>query len=391
MITPSSNTWVEPITTAMLSGLGPEVTAHFTRVKVTRIGLAAEELAQFDGKPMLSAADLLADSEVDVIAWNGTSGSWIGLEADRQLSREIEVQTGIPATTATLAIIEALHSYGVKRFGLAVPYVPEVAERIVDTYRQDGLDCVGAKQLGISTNADFGRVTESEIEALVRAAAPDSEAVAIVCTNLAAAPLVARLESALGIPVIDSIAATIWKSLDLVAPDRYLTGWGDLLLTGSLRVKIQPLLERLLEDTDASRTTLRVDIPERRLHVDRVAGEAVRPGITPIRLDGSLDQWAMPTVKRISESRRVLVQNDFSIDGPEVSPELVRIYGVKAQMLGPINRGGRVAGWISVHQVGRTRVWSDDDQQLLRSACLAAEMILDNHSPATANPVTADA
>ena len=47
MLTPSSNTVLEPVTTAMISGL-PEVTAHFSRFKVTEIALSGPALAQFD-------------------------------------------------------------------------------------------------------------------------------------------------------------------------------------------------------------------------------------------------------------------------------------------------------------------------------------------------------
>ena len=47
MLTPSSNTALEPITQAMVAGL-PEVSAHFSRFKVTEIALSDSALAQFD-------------------------------------------------------------------------------------------------------------------------------------------------------------------------------------------------------------------------------------------------------------------------------------------------------------------------------------------------------
>ena len=47
MLTPSSNTSLEPITTAMVAGL-PEVSAHFSRFKVTEIALSSKALAQFE-------------------------------------------------------------------------------------------------------------------------------------------------------------------------------------------------------------------------------------------------------------------------------------------------------------------------------------------------------
>ena len=55
MLTPSSNTVLEPVTAAMLAAL-PEVTAHFSRFKVTEIALSAPALAQFDDSEILGAA-----------------------------------------------------------------------------------------------------------------------------------------------------------------------------------------------------------------------------------------------------------------------------------------------------------------------------------------------
>ena len=77
MLTPSSNTTLEPVTTAMLAGL-PQVSAHFSRFRVTEIALTGDALAQFDDRPILAAAELLAHAKVDVIAWNGTSSAWLG-------------------------------------------------------------------------------------------------------------------------------------------------------------------------------------------------------------------------------------------------------------------------------------------------------------------------
>ncbi|HBO78304.1 MAG TPA: Asp/Glu/hydantoin racemase, partial [Cupriavidus sp.] len=81
MLTPSSNTALEPITSAMVSGL-PNVSAHFSRFTVTEISLRDQALGQFDLEKILAAARLLADARVDVIAWNGTSSGWLGFDKD---------------------------------------------------------------------------------------------------------------------------------------------------------------------------------------------------------------------------------------------------------------------------------------------------------------------
>jgi maleate isomerase len=81
MLTPSSNTVLEPVTAAMLAGL-PDVSAHLARFRVTEISLGQRALGQFELEPMLAAAELLADARVASICWNGTSAGWLGFESD---------------------------------------------------------------------------------------------------------------------------------------------------------------------------------------------------------------------------------------------------------------------------------------------------------------------
>ncbi|MCR9170833.1 MAG: Asp/Glu/hydantoin racemase, partial [Rhodobacteraceae bacterium] len=84
MLTPSSNTVLEPITAAMLHQL-PDVSAHFARFRVVKISMEDDALGQFTNEPMLAAADLLADAKVQSICWNGTSSGWLGFDTDRTL------------------------------------------------------------------------------------------------------------------------------------------------------------------------------------------------------------------------------------------------------------------------------------------------------------------
>ena len=81
MLTPSSNTVLEPMAMEILRGV-PQVSTHVSRSPVTEISLDDAALGQFDLDAHLRAARLLADARVDVIGWNGTSASWTGFEAD---------------------------------------------------------------------------------------------------------------------------------------------------------------------------------------------------------------------------------------------------------------------------------------------------------------------
>lgn len=229
MLTPSSNTALEPITSAMVSGL-PKVSAHFSRFTVTEISLRDQALGQFDLEKILAAARLLADARVDVIAWNGTSSGWLGFDKDEALCRQITEATGIPATTSVLALNEILEKTGARRFGLATPYLHDVQERIVANYQRSGFDCSAERHLGLHVNYSFAEVDEDTVRKMVRElAAEKPQAITTFCTNLRAAHLVEALEAETGIPVYDTIATVVWKSLRLAGVDtRALQGWGRL-------------------------------------------------------------------------------------------------------------------------------------------------------------------
>ncbi|HEX4367409.1 MAG TPA: aspartate/glutamate racemase family protein [Rhodopila sp.] len=227
MLTPSSNTTLEPVTAAMLAGL-PWVSVHFSRFRVTEIALSGDALAQFDDRAILAAAELLAHAKVDVIAWNGTSSGWLGFDADRRLCERIEAATGIRAATSMLALNEVLAATGVRRFGLVSPYIDAVQQRIVANYAGLGIVCDAERHLGIQDNYAFAAVSGATLDGLIRAVAAERpDAIGVICTNLRAAPLVARLEAELGLPIYDSIATAVWKSLRLAGVDPGLvTGWG---------------------------------------------------------------------------------------------------------------------------------------------------------------------
>ena len=229
MLTPSSNTVLEPVTTAMVAGL-PEVSAHFGRFRVTEIALSAQALGQFDDSEILRAAELLSHAKVDVIAWNGTSSGWLGFDADERLCRRITQATGAAACTSVLALNEIFAATGVKRFGLVTPYRDDVQAAIVGNYASAGFECVAERHLRKQDNFSFSETTDDEIRAMVREVAlAKPDAITIFCTNLRGAPLVAELEAETGIPIYDTIATVVWKSLRLAGVDaRRVTGWGRL-------------------------------------------------------------------------------------------------------------------------------------------------------------------
>jgi maleate isomerase len=214
LLTPSSNTVLEPETQALIAPLGDRATVHFGRFRVTQIGLDAAADSQFALEPILGAADLLADAKPALIAWNGTSASWRGFDSDDRLCAQIEGRTGIPATSAMIAFNAAMAALGVRRLGLVTPYTTDVQEAIVANYAVHGIEVVAEAHAGLRDNFSFCEITEDEVADMCRrVAATKPDAIAIVCTNMRGARRAAALENELGIPILDSVAVTLWGCL----------------------------------------------------------------------------------------------------------------------------------------------------------------------------------
>lgn len=215
MIVPSSNTSFEPEIARLGLSLD-EVSIHMSRVRVTSISLKHQALSQFSVEPMCSAGMLLSDAGLDVLAWAGTAGSWLGVEYDKALADALTKACGIVATTSTLAILESCRFMGVNRIALVTPYTDEVVNQIVITYASQGIEVVSERHLGLEHNYDFGLVSPEEIRKLaLDCQSRQADALVIACTNLKATGLIDELGIKLGIPVIDSIAVTLWHALTI--------------------------------------------------------------------------------------------------------------------------------------------------------------------------------
>ena len=231
VLTPSSNTALEPLTQALIAGL-PEVSVHFSRFSVTQIALSADALGQFQRERILEAAQLWADAHVDVIGWSGTSAGWLGFEADVQLCTAITEATGIPATTSVLALNRALQAFGIRRLGLVSPYLSDVQAKIIANYSALGLDARCESHLSLQDNFSFAEVEEATLDRQVaKVVAAGAQAISTFCTNLHAAHRAEHWERQHGVPVFDTVTTVVWDMLNMTGVDtRRLTGWGRLLL-----------------------------------------------------------------------------------------------------------------------------------------------------------------
>jgi len=379
-ITPSSNTALEPLTTLMLSQVADLASAHFTRIAVRTLTLDQRDVDQFQTKTMADAAALLNDAGMDVILWNGTSGAWTGngMGADVEICEKITASTGVPASTSSLAQVEVLRHFGLRKMALAVPYTEGPTDKMVQSYEAEGFEVVSQARMDLHVNTEIGDAHFEQFKQLLRAAdSSEAECIVVGCTNLAAAVVLDEMEHELGKPIFDSIAVTLWQALRMVGVERPLHGWGSLLRRHRTIDQLNELMARLLAATGASRTTIRLDIASMNIDADDVYAEACAPGVAPLKLDSSLNQRSLGTVQWLERNRALLIQEDCVNADIPPPQALMNVYGVKAQVLSPLVWNDAVVGWISVHYIPGTRQWEEKDLQHVRDATDQARAIVE--------------
>lgn len=233
MLVPSSNTVLEPYTSAMFAPFGDAASVHYARFRVVEISLSDASTGQFALEPILEAADRLAETLPRLICWNGTSASWLGLDRDRALCAAIAQRTRVQATSTMLAYQAVLAQTGVRRLGLVTPYLPEIQAKIIANFAAQGIDVVAEVHLSDKGNHSFADYSPDRVAGLVREVArAKPDAIAIICTNFRGAPLAEALEAELGLPLLDSVAVTAAHCLRATGLDAArVTGWGSVFRT----------------------------------------------------------------------------------------------------------------------------------------------------------------
>jgi GAF domain-containing protein len=132
-------------------------------------------------------------------------------------------------------------------------------------------------------------------------------------------------------------------------------------------MEIQAILDQLLADAGASRVTLRQEVAGQ---VFPVTSEALAPGTPSIRDVVTPNMPEQPVVLRVLAGEQV-VQDDSAAAFPGDEPfhAMRALYGgMQAQIVTPVVRGERTVAIVSVHELRRTRAWTDHEVALCRAA-----------------------
>src|SRR5580700_1431954 len=195
--------------------LPDDVTLHVARMRLSNVD--AESTLRIV-QEIETESQKLADVDVDVIIFPATApSSRNGIGYDQELIKRISEASGKPATTASTALLEALHVLSVKQIVLGAPWSASVNETVAAFIEANGVKVLAQEALGIVRNLDIGLLdAQTAYDVGRRVDRPDADAVMLACGNWTTFAVIDRLERDLGKPVLTTNQVSLWHALKIM-------------------------------------------------------------------------------------------------------------------------------------------------------------------------------
>jgi maleate isomerase len=216
---PSTNTTVERDAARVLPAA---VSAHFARLR-WNVDDPEASAHLIDALP--AGARLLADASVEAIAFACTTGSLDGGAGyDAKVIAAVEEAAGVPATTTSTAVVDALDTLGAHTVSLFSPYEDWENAKVVAFLEAGGFSVESVRGLGIADPRAIEAVRPDRIAEEVLALDDRADAVFVSCTAFRALEALELLRGRPSRPVLTSNQVTFWAAIRLLAEPPPLTG-----------------------------------------------------------------------------------------------------------------------------------------------------------------------
>lgn len=233
VIVPTTNTVNESEWSRMCDG---DISFHTARMPLH--AAAHDGPANSLPEALRTAIDQLTPAGLTSIAYSCTAGSMITpVEA---LPKAMSDAAGVPCTSTAAAIVAALSHLGIHRIAVATPYHDAVNTQWRGFLESCDFEVTVVRGLGIGAGGpqEFSQLARLSAEKIVSHAldtfrgAP-GEALLISCTDVPTLPLLPHLEATLGVPVVTSNTATLWRALQLSGITANMPDAGHLMQSGT--------------------------------------------------------------------------------------------------------------------------------------------------------------
>jgi maleate isomerase len=195
--------------------LPEDVTLHVARMRLSNV--EADSTLRIVQEIEVESQKL-ADVDVDVIIFPATApSSRNGIGYDQELIKRISAASGKPATTASTALLEALHVLSIKRIGLGAPWGAPVNEAVAAFIEANGVKVLAQETLGFVRNLEIGLLDpKTALDIGRRVNRPEADAVILACGNWSTFSIIDQLERDLGKPVLTTNQVSLWHALKMM-------------------------------------------------------------------------------------------------------------------------------------------------------------------------------
>lgn len=166
---------------------------------------------------LAEGAAALRSGGADVAVWACTSGSFVyGWDGARRQVEELAEAFGGPASSTSLAFVEALRALGARRVAIAATYPGDVTRCFVGLLEDAGFEVLASDSNDIATATEAGTAGRDAVLALAAAGDhPGADVLLVPDTALHTVRWLADLEGAAGKPVLTANQVTVWEALRL--------------------------------------------------------------------------------------------------------------------------------------------------------------------------------
>lgn len=181
----------------------------------------------------LEAARAMADGGASVVVLGGNPVNQSrGIENLDRICADLAREIGTKVVASTLAQKEAMQKLGVTKVATAHMAGPHHDERHNEQMRNMGFESVGAYSPTKHSLLHYGKVSEREALELARELKrrwPEADCIHFASAHWPTALAIDIIERELGIPVMTSQQAIVWKALRTAGIDEPIYGFGRLM------------------------------------------------------------------------------------------------------------------------------------------------------------------
>lgn len=181
-------------------------------------------------------AENLGTMGADVITYACNASSFHGGPgSDEAIAARLSDAAGVPATTASTAMVRALDALDVDTVAVVSPYDEDDQERLEQFLEGNDVGVTTVTGLGLAADdaEDLSKVNDETAEDTYRRVRDvdlsGAEAALVTSTNVESVRAIEAMESDLGRPVVSANQALFWHALELAGVDPSVPGYGRLL------------------------------------------------------------------------------------------------------------------------------------------------------------------